>query len=305
MALVDRQPDEVATQAFGQEQLEVLAGAVRAAPSLLDGSPWRLRMPAGGTASGVAGGVELHADPEWSAPLIDPIGRALTTSCGAALRNLELAMLRLGFQPRVLELPNRSDRMHLATVLAGPPASITVADDSLYRAAFHRHGHHSPLSARPVPPALAMQLHVAGQAPGVATLPIGGEQLPTVATVLAAAIDLQRCDGRYLAQVERWLRTHEGAQELVRAGTPAADPAVIAGRLANGRLLLVTTVDDGPLDWLRAGRALQNAWLTATANGLSGSVIGAVLEAPGVRGALVERLGLAGFPQVMLRVGWA
>jgi hypothetical protein len=192
-----------------------------------------------------------------------------TISCGAALRNLELGVRHLGLVPQIIELPDRAVPAHLATVLVGAPAPCTVLEERLYRSVFRRVQHRGPLAPRPVPPALAMQLHAAGQAPGVATMLVGGAQLRSVVGVLSADTCPSRLD-----------------------------------ELARGRLLLATTAEDGPADWLRAGHALQNVWLTAATFGLVGSALGAMLDLPGVRSGLVERLGLTGVPQVVLRLGW-
>lgn|GEM_PF-6935833 len=244
-------------------QFALLANAVRAAPSLLNARTCRLRV--------VANRAELYGVPPAPA---EASRRLSTISCGAALRNLELAVRRLGFVPQILELPDRANPSHVATVLVGAGAGCTVAEDRLYRAAFGGLAHRGPMASRPVPPALAMQLHAAGQAPGVATLLVGGAQVRVIAGVLAAG-----------------------------EPRPAGEP-LPAGELGRGRSLLVTTVDDGPADWLRAGQALQNAWLTGATFGLVGRVIGAPVQAPGVRSGLIESLGLAGCPQVVLRLGW-
>ncbi len=90
---------------------------------------------------------------------------------------------------------------------------------------------------------------------------------------------------------------------LVRRSTAVPDVEIITDRLQRECLLLVETPDDGPLDQVRAGMAAQTAWLTATDARLVGSVLTQPLQLPEVRAGLVEALSLAGFPQLLLRLG--
>ncbi|HEX5403317.1 MAG TPA: hypothetical protein VFX16_13545 [Pseudonocardiaceae bacterium] len=54
---------------------------------------------------------------------------------------------------------------------------------------------------------------------------------------------------------------------------------------------------------LRAGAAMQRAWLTAIARGLVASVVTQPWHLPEVRAAAIDQLGLDGVPLAMLRVG--
>jgi hypothetical protein len=70
-------------------------------------------------------------------------------------------------------------------------------------------------------------------------------------------------------------------------------------------LLLLTTTDDSPLGWLRAGEALERIWLTATDRGYALSLLTQVVEVPGTREQLRAELGLISHPLILLRVGKA
>ncbi|HEY3610626.1 MAG TPA: hypothetical protein VGL06_24200 [Pseudonocardiaceae bacterium] len=69
-----------------------------------------------------------------------------------------------------------------------------------------------------------------------------------------------------------------------------------------GAMFLVLTTDDGRLDRVRAGAAVQSACLTGRAVGLVMRPVVEPLWRPGVRAGLIERLSLAGYPQALLRV---
>jgi hypothetical protein len=57
-------------------------------------------------------------------------------------------------------------------------------------------------------------------------------------------------------------------------------------------------------DHLLAGMAMQRVWLTAVTHGLVASVLTKPLHLPDVRAGLIERLQLAGYPQLILRLGY-
>jgi hypothetical protein len=240
---------------------------------------------------------ELHAEPSMC-PMTDPIGRGRALAGGAALRNLELAVTSLGHCPAVQLLPDPSDPLYLATVFTGDGERPDTADQRLHRAVRMQQSHPQPFAAQPVAPQVSQRLLNAARRPGVHPLPMVGDQLRTVGTVLAAAVNYRHNGEDHLADVESWL-----SEQPVR--TPRTDRAVLIDQLSRGALIMVGTDEDLPTDWILAGWALQNAWLTAVSSGLVASVVGGVLDAPGVRGALAARLQLGCCPQLLLRIGWS
>ena len=67
-------------------------------------------------------------------------------------------------------------------------------------------------------------------------------------------------------------------------------------------ILLVLTVDDGRLDRVRAGAAIQSACLAGSAVGVRVCPVAEPLWLPGVRANLIERCSLAGYPQALLLI---
>jgi hypothetical protein len=71
-----------------------------------------------------------------------------------------------------------------------------------------------------------------------------------------------------------------------------------------GTVHAVLLVDgDGRADWLAAGEALADVWLTLTARGLAASPISQVVEVPQALAELRRLLGWAGHPAIALRIG--
>ncbi|HVV22483.1 MAG TPA: hypothetical protein VHF06_23820, partial [Pseudonocardiaceae bacterium] len=79
-------------------------------------------------------------------------------------------------------------------------------------------------------------------------------------------------------------------------------PGVELRAVGDGDFLVLTT-DDGRLDRVRAGAAAQSAVLAARAAALSVDPPVNLLRRHERRAALIERLTLAGFPQVWLHTG--
>ncbi len=90
-------------------QVVALAGR---APSLHNSQPWRWRL---GTRS-----VELYVDRERHLPRIDPTGRSMIMSCGAALHHLVVAARGSGLTALVTLLPDGGGADLLARVELAP-----------------------------------------------------------------------------------------------------------------------------------------------------------------------------------------
>jgi nitroreductase len=74
----------------------------------------------------------------------------------------------------------------------------------------------------------------------------------------------------------------------------------------NAAVLALGTKDDSTLARLRAGEATSLVLLSATAQGLASCPITEPLEISETRDAVqIEVFGMSGFPQMLLRVGWA
>jgi hypothetical protein len=70
-------------------------------------------------------------------------------------------------------------------------------------------------------------------------------------------------------------------------------------------LALVGTRRDTPGDWLAAGEAVAHVLLRAQVDGVSASFLNQPIEVPELRSRLERILGRDGFPQLLLRLGFA
>ena len=246
--------------------IERIVEAVQKAPSILNTRPWWFEFRPPDHVD-----LWLRGDPRQSLP--PNTARARTReyviSCGAALFDLRMTIRMAGHDLVVWLLPDpkHADPMRPPALLASVEIVIgrvkkpSIAEQELYEAIGRRHTNRSPY-VLPVP-------------------------LPIIADMEHAAAQ----EGAYLRllhprEAKRWLR-----QTRAVDGNPAFTPPFTnfvsrenSGPLPANRqqstrpnfwlkvtrhrekpqLMALSTDDDEPVDWLRAGQALQRAVLTGT-----------------------------------------
>jgi len=298
---------------------DVVAAATRA-PSTHNTQPWRF------VATG--DGVQLWADRSRALPVVDPAGRALHLSCGAALLLGELAARAHGVGCTTVLLPDPAERDHLGDWRFGPESTAGADDLRLASAIAERHTDRRPFGAHPVPAELVHRLAAAVQAEGCWLSVVDDpDRAASVAVALAHADAALLADQAYLDELRRWSGREPDAPDGIPSGA-ATDPATRGStyRLrdldpahrgataheaadlpppAEHPLVVVLGTDaDAPLDWLRAGRALGRLLLTAVSERLAASPMTQALDVADCRARLTRDLGLVGHPQMILRVGY-
>lgn len=254
-----------------EPDLRALTRAAAAAPSVHGARPWDLRYDAEWRA------LMFRAVPARSVRFADPEGRAAHVSCGAAALNVRVAATHEGWEPVVRLLPEPHDPLSLVEVrLAGPlPDEAEPADDdALFDAVRHRRSSPQPFDTEPLPPALAAELADAAR--------VEGAEL-TVLDPLRAAF------------VHGLVETADERRRSGRSPSPGGDRPMFA---------LVTTREDHPADWLRAGQAWERVWLTATARGVRMSLVNGPLEWPDLRQRMHDPDNGIGHVQAVVRMGY-
>ncbi|MET7772756.1 NAD(P)H nitroreductase [Nocardia sp. NPDC005366] len=287
-----------------------LALAVRA-PSVHNTQPWQWRV---GDRT-----VHLYVDDERGLPHTDPDHRELLLSCGAALHHFRVAARSFGWNTVVHRFPNPDDPKHLAAVEFVPvtPTADVVA---MARAIDERRTDRRQPTSWEVPEAFVTTLVAAGVAEGamVSEIPGGGTRIRLVEAFRAASAE-HRTDDGYQSELARWSGRHADIEGVpARNAVLADDPltrefhgstlteGILRDLDVHGRLLLVHTGSDDEMSRLRAGEATSAVLLSATVFGLATCPLTEPLELPGTR-ALVRTdvLSDSGFPQLIVRVGWA
>jgi nitroreductase len=291
----------------------IIATAVRA-PSVHNTQPWRFRP--------TNSAIELYADPSRRLDILDPDGREMVLSCGAALFGLRLAVRQEGFRPVVEILPRWPRRDPVARVHLGAPAA-GPGDRDLQAAVWLRHTHRGPFAPEPLPPGLLAALRRDAEAEATTLRVIDGHWLQRVGRLVDVAESLQAQRAALTDETLAWTGRdgmRDGVPPRAFPLHPAGGPSRLRlrdfdkgsglGTLATDQAppaatVVLLTTGDGPADWLRAGQALHRVLLRAASRWVFASLHTQPLEVAPVREALRAHLAVAGAPQMLMQLGRA
>jgi hypothetical protein len=144
--------------------------AALSAPSVLDTQPWRWRID--------GDRIELHAD--WRRRLadIDPDGRLLLISCGAALHHTRVALAAEGVGVDVLRFPDSGDPDLLTELRYNGPVERAPSSGGLFRAIAVRRSDQRPFASGFVPGGSLTLLTAAAEQVGAAAYTLSGQDSP-------------------------------------------------------------------------------------------------------------------------------
>lgn len=309
------QPHQPAVPIPVSKLARLVATAARA-PSVHNTQPWRFRAS--------RHTIDLLADRSRKLPRIDPTGREMLISCGAALFGLRLAIRDLVYLPDVQLLPDPAQTDVLARVRSALLHRSAQPNGRCSPQMPYRHTHRGPFTADPVPPSLLAGLQhdlmVEGCTLALVDRPARYQQLSALVT---AADHQQHTHPAVRAELRRWTRPHGSpARDGVPAYAYPAASAPVAGKLAQrdfdlGRHLgllegggsspaatgILITPADSKADWLRAGQALHRLLLHAATQWVFASLHTQPLDSPPARAKIMARLALPGPPQMLLQLG--
>ncbi|MHB1508344.1 MAG: Acg family FMN-binding oxidoreductase [Acidimicrobiales bacterium] len=300
------------------------------APSVHNTQPWHFAGRA--DPDGEITGIDALADRERVLEVIDPEGRELHMSCGAAIEFARLGVRSLGLACAVELFPDVARRDLLALLDIGEEEPPTDEELQLIAAVPDRYTARERFDDTPVPDDLVIRLEEAVAEVGT-WLRVLGDRADevTLAVLLARSDEIERHDTRYESELTTWLhrpqssgdgippvatvstqerassfqlREMESDIEVPRAldqGRPPEEPLPAEHPL----VCIIGTPDDDPRAWLQAGQALGRLLLEAAAFGVQASPMTQVTEVPSVRAMLAAGLGLVGHPQIVLRMGYA
>jgi hypothetical protein len=282
------------------------------APSIHNTQPWRWR--AGGTQ------VRLYADRSRQLAHSDPDGRTLAISCGAALHHAQVAAEGLGWQVVVRRCPDPADPDLLATLDLFPGRVVPAAQERL-EALRVRSTDRRRFTSWPLPAERLDRLSEQAASWGAMVVPVvdPGRQA-RLEELMRRADSIEGADPGHVAEVAPLVGV-SGAEGIPPTSIPEPNPQrpAMPSRYRSGGLpdpagepaefvdgvMVLCTLDDDPLAWLRTGETLSALWLDTIRQGLSLLPLSQVTEVPQTRDALGQEVlrGLA-HPQLLVRVGW-
>jgi hypothetical protein len=315
--------------AFTSADIANVVAIAGRAPSVHNTQPWRFRI--------TGDVIELHGDPGRILTQIDPAGRELMISCGAALFGLRLGLRQLGCVPAVQLWPDPAQPWLVARAWPDAHAALNPAEAELIAAVPHRHTHRGPFTRGEVSPRLLAALAVDAAAEGSELRFI---EQPGLVSDLAALVDhaaaQQQASAEIIAETRDWVRP-TGSQ--ARDGVPARaargalgaggardagaqrfrqrDFGVAGGGPGGGSgagedageppavTAVLVTAGDTTDDWLRAGQALNRLLLRAATRWVFASLQSQPMESALYRKQVRDLLATQDQPQMLLQFGRA
>lgn len=302
-----------------EDKLNFLLKYAILAPSSHNSQPWLFRVS--------RGAVELYADRSRALPIIDPEDRELVISCGCALFHLCVAMRYFGYAPRVDAFPDPRDQDLLARVYLGDSGSSSLEDSELFGAMLRRRTNRKPFLNQKVSVSLLMRLQAAArQHKAWMHLFDSDAEKIAVAELISEADRIQWSDRSFRREVAAWMHPNRalsadgipgyalGLNDVMSMARPAVVRTFDLGNgeaahdedLAKGSpvLLAIGTPENTAQDWLNTGQALAHMLLLGTSSGVSASFLNQPVEVPELLPALQALIGEAGYPQIILRMGY-
>ncbi|MFC4114242.1 Acg family FMN-binding oxidoreductase [Nonomuraea zeae] len=291
---------------LGVRRLLVAAGQ---APSVLNTQPWRFHVVRREC-------VELFADPDRRLRISDPRGRNQYVSCGAALFNLRLAIRTAGQRPMLWLLPSPEEEPDLlAAVRVGETSPVPDEHRELYDLIPVRRTSRRPFTSRRLPPAVLAELRRAAAREGATLLPLDRNATTDLLDYAAIAEDELARDHEYRAELAAWtipgarsdgMPSYTHGPRAPKGPYPVRDFGRQVGEARfeeHPQLAALTTMSDGPLDWLTAGQALQRVLLVAAKHDVSASFLNQPLDLRDMRRRR-DPGHRRGHPQMIIRFGY-
>jgi nitroreductase len=303
---------------IGREALEWVVATAGRAPSIHNTQPWVWQL-CGET-------LVLRADRARQLFVADRDGHSLLVSCGAAAELTELALRALGWTVETTLVPDPTDPDVLATfrlVTCGAPdrtAQTRVA------AARTRRSERRVFGPQGLTPATLESLQVATAEPGVYThLTTRPDESLDLAVAISRADRSERDDPAYAAEMAAWVGHRDASGDGIPASSiplvPSDEPRhtdiplrdfevgiagtqlIAAGVDEHPQMLVILTEGDGPVERLRAGRAMMSLMIDIEMAGMSSCPLSQSVDLVSFRAQLRNLMSWTGYPQMMLRLG--
>lgn len=281
------------------------------APSVHNTQPWRWTV--------LADRMELSAVRDRQLAAVDPDGRLLMISCGAALHHVRTALAAAGWECVVDRLPDPRRPDLLAVLVPTTHRTPDPAAMRLVQTIEMRHTDRRPLSDEALPDDVLAAVVEAVDAQGTRLHVLPADQVYDLAMAEERAGAAEQGDEATRQELAGWVGRGDGLgvpaytlpDRAPQTTVPERDFGqqgtlpVTAGHDRAATYALVYGDGDEPLWWLRAGEALSAAWLTATRLGASLLPLSAAVEVPATRVALRRLIAQLGWPYLVVRLGIA
>jgi nitroreductase len=307
------------TQAPARSEVErAVCFAVRA-PSIHNTQPWRWLHR--------DGVLELSADRTRQLPALDPDGRSVLLSCGAALELARLGFAAAGWRTEVDRMPDPARPDLLARIRPAGRSAVDPSTVERAEAAERRHTDRRPFRPEPVPAEMVNALLAVAVDEDVYAYAVQrADEKLDLAVVFSWADGVELADPAYRSELAHWTRYPDAnapdgvpasAVPHVTPGAPRHTDVPVrdfeAGITGGQELaevideqplyLVLFTVTDDRMARLRAGEAYARISVEAERLGLASSAMTQAVDLPAVRERFRALMDWPNHPQMVLRVG--
>jgi nitroreductase len=271
--------------------------AVRAtlAPSVHNSQPWRLYLR--------GGRLDVCVDRSRQLAVLDSTAREMFLSVGCAVTNARVSAAAGGLDLVVRRFPDPHAPDLVARLEPGrgaPDAELALLDDVVES----RRTNRRPFTGNDVTPTALAAFEKAAAAEGTSLVVVGdAKNRALVLELNRLAEAIGSLDPAYRAELRAW--TSEDALRAAEGADDPSAPALPEAPADDACLVVLCTAGDEPVDWLRAGEAMERIFLEVARLGYAATPLPAVTRVPSARGRLQNSPNAIGHPQMVVRIGSA
>ena len=311
-------PTDFPSDGTPMHQWEFLLRYAILAPSSHNTQPWLFRAR--------PSFVEIHADRTRACHVVDPNDRELIMSCGCAVYHLRCALRHFGMLGDVEILPDHNPNL-IARIHRGTEGEFNPIQSQVFEAIPRRRTNRQPFDSAPLPEFIPALLQAATEAEGVSFRNIPDESTRlSIAALISHGDRRQWSNPAFRIELSHWVHANHSLRQdgipgyavgvddllsnvgplVVRTFDLGEGEAAHDEELAMGSpgLIALSTRGDSPKDWIAAGQALASVLLHARTQNIWASFLNQPIEDPDLRSHLTTLLGIQGFPQCLLRLGF-
>jgi hypothetical protein len=302
-----------------QEKMKYFVSYAILAPSGHNTQPWLFKLN--------EDSLDVIADRTRALPVIDPEDTELIISVGAALENLLVAMKYFGYEPIIKYYPDEGDNDLLARIMIGKKYEPSENDTKLFKAIPNRRTNRTQFAEQGIDGLILQKFEACVYDERVNLMIIKDEAKREDALKLIERGDRKQCEDKsFCRELAQWVHPNRknskdgipgyafGMNDLISYAGPffignlewgdiqaARDRNMVKGSPV---LAVLECKENNPIDWLFTGMSLSRLLLIAADEGISASYLNQPIEVPELNMQLRELLGLKGYPQLIIRMGY-
>ena len=309
------------TDIAGQPDYDGMIRAAIQAPSGHNAQPWKFHVD--------SSSIEIVPDFSKSLPVVDENHREMYISLGCAVENLCLAAKEKGYQPS----PTIQQKDDTTFSILVELTEKQVEPDPLFQAIETRQTNRDEYNSRMIDPDTISMIREAGEREDTRfyMYPRGSNMYQTLSEYIYRGNAIQMQDKAFKKELLSWIRfnkkqikeTRDGLTHEVM-GTPATPGflgKMIVGMFlkpdkqnktdrkkleSSSHLVLFTTKNNTPREWINLGRTLERFLLKTTTLGIANAYMNPPCEvnvlAEELRESITENKE---YPTLLLRIGYA